>query len=599
MSHQVLARKWRPTSFPEVVGQEHVVRALSNALDQQRLHHAFLFTGTRGVGKTTLARILSRCFNCETGPTSTPCGTCVACREITEGRHVDLLEVDAASQTKVEQTRELLENAQYAPARGRFKIYLIDEVHMLSRSSFNALLKTLEEPPAHVKFLLATTDPQKLPVTVLSRCLQFNLRNLPADQIQQQLRKVLEGEDIQAEDEALWCIARAADGSLRDALSLTDQAIAYGDGALQVGEVRDMLGAIDADLPWRALQALQARDGAGLLALVEQAAGQGANFESLIDEVLECLHRVSVCQVVPEYATARPGSDPREAELAASLPAQDVQLFYQIGLLGRRDLPLAPEPRIGLEMTFLRMLAFLPVADSAAVVANPPGQSQQAAPVPPVASSAPDDVKKKTAELAATPQSVAAPGRAEAPAPALRMSRPAPSAPMTAVAPDAFPPSPEPATPVTVRADPVHPAADAGGPDAISRTWLELYPRLELLGVSDRLVSECGVRECTPQRVILRVPEAHAGLVNDTRREEIRQALRAALGPDLRLELETTADGVCSPAGEVRRITALRKAEAVSALERDPIVHELRDRLGAQIKLDTVQPATDSRPAGK
>ena len=541
MSHQVLARKWRPAAFAEVVGQDHVVRALSNALDQDRLHHAFLFTGTRGVGKTTLARILARCFNCEQGPTSSPCGACVACQEIREGRHVDLLEVDAASQTKVEQTRELLENAQYAPTRGRFKIYLIDEVHMLSRSSFNALLKTLEEPPGHIKFLLATTDPQKLPVTVLSRCLQFNLRSLPAEQIRDQLRRVLDGESVAAEDEALWRLARAADGSLRDALSLTDQAIAFCQGQLDGAGVRDMLGTIDADLPWRALQGLVAGEGAGLLQLVEEAAAQGAHFESLLDEIAECLHGVAVRQLVPEYAGQRPGADPREAEIAAALPAEEVQLLYQICLTGRRDLPLAPEPRLGAEMTLLRMLAFLPASSSARVaVADEP------------AGATPAEAKKKTPERGAgvTVEIPAAPE----------------SAPVAAASQS---------------------TAEA------TRAWLQLYPRLELQGVSARLVSECGVRTFSSETVILLVPPVHAALLNEARTGEIRTALRAVLGEAVRLETEVSDAGFCSPAGEARRIAAQRRAEAIAALERDPVVCELRDQFGATISTDTVQSTSE------
>ncbi len=570
MSHQALARKWRPAAFAEVVGQDHVVRALSNALDQDRLHHAFLFTGTRGVGKTTLARILARCFNCEQGPTSQPCGECVACREIREGRHVDLLEVDAASQTKVEQTRELLENAQYAPTRGRFKIYLIDEVHMLSRSSFNALLKTLEEPPGHIKFLLATTDPQKLPVTVLSRCLQFNLRSLPAEQIRDQLRRVLDGESVAADDEALWRLARAADGSLRDALSLTDQAIAFCDGRLDSAGVRDMLGTIDADVPWRALERLAAGDGEGLLQLADAASAQGAHFESLLEEIAECLHRVAVRQAVPEYAAARTGADPREETLAASLPAEEVQLLYQICVAGRRDLPLAPEPRLGAEMTLLRMLAFLP-AESADSVMPAAGGEPAAAP------------KKKTAERGAG-VTVAIPA-----------APPQPAAPAPESSPAAAPTPPAPAAKSAGPAPAGTPGGSASGPAGeAARAWLELHPRLELQGVSARVVSECGTRVCTPEQVTLVVPPAHAALLNDTRIGEIRAAIRQALGRDTRVETEVSDAGICSPAGEARRIAALRKAEAVAALERDPVVRALRDQFGAQISMDTVRSVTDS-----
>ncbi|MEH6564894.1 MAG: DNA polymerase III subunit gamma/tau [Halopseudomonas sp.] len=360
MSYQVLARKWRPRLFREMVGQTHVLQALINALDNNRLHHAYLFTGTRGVGKTTIARILAKCLNCEQGVSSEPCGVCSACREIDEGRFVDLIEVDAASRTKVEDTRELLDNVQYAPSRGRFKVYLIDEVHMLSSHSFNALLKTLEEPPEHVKFLLATTDPQKLPVTILSRCLQFSLKNMPPEKVVEHLRHVLGEEAISYDDESLWLLGRAADGSMRDALSLTDQAIAFGNGALQVSEVRSMLGTIDHGQVFGLLEALIAHDARALMQAVADLAEQGVDFAGVLAELISTLQRLAIAQVVPEAADNSLGDQARLLELAGRISAEDVQLFYQLGLHGRRDLPLAPEPRGGFEMALLRMLAFRP-----------------------------------------------------------------------------------------------------------------------------------------------------------------------------------------------------------------------------------------------
>ena len=367
MSYEVLARKWRPRTFEEMVGQEHVLRALINALDSDRLHHAFLFTGTRGVGKTTIARILAKSLNCEQGVSSTPCGECSACREIDEGRFIDLIEVDAASRTKVEDTRELLENVQYAPTRGRYKVYLVDEVHMLSNHSFNALLKTLEEPPPHVKFLLATTDPQKLPVTVLSRCLQFNLKRLPQEKIASHLEKVLGAEQIRFEKGALRLLARAADGSMRDALSLLDQAIAHGGGALQEATVGEMLGTIDQGRVRALIRHLAADDGEALLQEAGLLSEQGADFLGVLAELLSLLHRIAVLQTVGEM-----GEEPEEekalSELARLLSPEDTQLFYQIALLGRRDLPLAPDPRSGFEMILLRMLAFRPVDPSAGEV---------------------------------------------------------------------------------------------------------------------------------------------------------------------------------------------------------------------------------------
>jgi DNA polymerase-3 subunit gamma/tau len=363
MSYQVLARKWRPRSFNEMVGQTHVLKALINALDSQRLHHAYLFTGTRGVGKTTIARIIAKCLNCETGISSTPCGVCSVCKEIDEGRFVDLIEVDAASRTKVEDTRELLDNVQYSPSRGRFKVYLIDEVHMLSTSSFNALLKTLEEPPPHVKFLLATTDPQKLPVTVLSRCLQFSLKNMPPERVVEHLSHVLTAEQIPFENDALWLLGRAADGSMRDAMSLTDQAIAFGEGKVLAADVRAMLGTLDHGQVYGVLHALLEGDARKLIEAVRHLAEQGPDWNGVLAEMLNVLHRVAIAQALPEAVDNGQGDRERVLELAQALPSEDVQFYYQMGLIGRRDLPLAPEPRSGFEMVLLRMLAFRP-ADS-------------------------------------------------------------------------------------------------------------------------------------------------------------------------------------------------------------------------------------------
>jgi len=360
MSYQVLARKYRPRSFRELVGQEHVARALINALDQDRLHHAYLFTGTRGVGKTTIARILARCLNCETGVSSEPCGVCGSCREIDEGRFVDLIEVDAASRTKVEDTRELLENVQYAPTRGRYKVYLIDEVHMLSNSSFNALLKTLEEPPPHVKFLLATTDPQKLPVTVLSRCLQFALKAMAPERVVEHLAAVLQKELVDFEEAALWELGRAADGSMRDALSLTDQAIAFGNGKLTTAEVRSMLGSIDRDLVFRVLEAVNSGDAAAVLDVCARLAEQSADFAGALAELVSVLHRVALAQMLPDAVDNALGDRERVLAVAGAMTAEDTQLYYQIALHGRRDLPWAADLRSGFEMTLLRMLAFRP-----------------------------------------------------------------------------------------------------------------------------------------------------------------------------------------------------------------------------------------------
>ena len=366
MSYLILARKWRPRNFADTVGQEHVLQALVNALDSERLHHAYLFTGTRGVGKTTIARILAKALNCEKGVSSEPCCECSACVEIDEGRFVDLIEVDAASKTKVDDTRELLDNVQYAPARGRYKVYLIDEAHMLSRSSFNALLKTLEEPPPHVKFLLATTDPQKLPVTVLSRCLQFNLTRLTPRLISDRLTHICEAESIDAEPAALGAIARAADGSLRDALSLLDQAIAYCAGKVEEAPVAGMLGTIDRDHVMRLLRLLAAQDAPGIIDALAKIDEQFPDYGRLLEDLARLLQRIAVYQVVGPTDSEDEIPEEQLAEFAASLAPADVQLYYQVALIGRRDLHLAPDPRSGAEMTLLRMVAFQPAGPAAA-----------------------------------------------------------------------------------------------------------------------------------------------------------------------------------------------------------------------------------------
>ena len=371
MSYLVLARKWRPRNFSEIVGQEHVVRALSNALDSGRVHHAFLFTGTRGVGKTTLARILAKCLNCEAGVSSTPCGGCAACREIDEGRFIDLLEVDAASRTKVDDTRDLLDNVQYAPARGRYKVYLIDEVHMLSTHSFNALLKTLEEPPPHVKFLLATTDPQKLPVTVLSRCLQFNLKRLPLALIAARLQHIVTAEGLVAEPAAIELLARAADGSLRDGLSLLDQLIAFGGGVLGEPEARAMLGTIDRAHTVRLLEQIAAADAAGLMKSVEALDEFAPDYAAALDALATLIQKVALRQAVPGYAAGESFAQESLDALAARIPAEDLQLYYQLAIVGRRDLDLAPDQRSGFEMVLLRMLAFRPAEAADAVTRTP------------------------------------------------------------------------------------------------------------------------------------------------------------------------------------------------------------------------------------
>lgn len=421
-----------------MVGQTHVLKALINALDSQRLHHAYLFTGTRGVGKTTIARIIAKCLNCETGITSSPCGECSVCREIDEGRFVDLIEIDAASRTKVEDTRELLDNVQYAPSRGRFKVYLIDEVHMLSSHSFNALLKTLEEPPPYVKFILATTDPQKLPATILSRCLQFSLKNMTPERVVEHLTHVLGAENVPFEDDALWLLGRAADGSMRDAMSLTDQAIAFGEGKVLAADVRAMLGTLDHGQVYDVLHALIEGDAKALLEAVRHLAEQGPDWNGVLSEILNVLHRVAIAQALPEGVDNGHGDRDRVLALAQALPAEDVQFYYQMGLIGRRDLPLAPDPRGGFEMVLLRMLAFRPAdtADAPRQPLKPVGISQATVDSANSVAAAPKPAPVVAAAVAPAPVPVVAP----APTP---VPEPAPVAPV--IAPEPVPePEPEP-----------------------------------------------------------------------------------------------------------------------------------------------------------
>ncbi|MGV8454953.1 DNA polymerase III subunit gamma/tau [Pseudomonas aeruginosa] len=491
MSYQVLARKWRPRSFREMVGQTHVLKALINALDNQRLHHAYLFTGTRGVGKTTIARILAKCLNCETGVSSTPCGECSVCREIDEGRFVDLIEVDAASRTKVEDTRELLDNVQYSPTRGRYKVYLIDEVHMLSSHSFNALLKTLEEPPPHVKFLLATTDPQKLPVTILSRCLQFSLKNMPPERVVEHLTHVLGAENVPFEDDALWLLGRAADGSMRDAMSLTDQAIAFGEGKVLAADVRAMLGTLDHGQVYGVLQALLEGDARALLEAVRHLAEQGPDWGGVLAEILNVLHRVAIAQALPEAIDNGQGDRERVLALAQALPAEDVQFYYQMGLIGRRDLPLAPDPRSGFEMVLLRMLAFRPAdADGAPrtplkdlgiskATTDPANSPVAGAASPaPVAAVAPAPVGAAPVEAPAAPPAApsAPPAAVEARVAEAVVEEPAAAAevvdlPWEEPAPS-LAPEPEP-EPLAVEAPSIPPAVEV---EAVVETVLEALP---------------------------------------------------------------------------------------------------------------------------
>ncbi len=521
MSYEVLARKWRPRTFHELVGQAHVVRALTNALDQQRLHHAFLFTGTRGVGKTTIARIFAKSLNCEVGVSSRPCGQCSACREIDGGRFVDLIEVDAASRTKVEDTRELLENVQYAPSRGRFKVYLIDEVHMLSTHSFNALLKTLEEPPPHVKFLLATTDPQKLPVTILSRCLQFNLKRLPAVLIAQYLNQVLEAEGIPRQEEALRLIARAGDGSMRDALSLLDQAIAFGGGRVEWAAVSEMLGAIDRRRVVGLLEALAADDAATLLRHVAELDELSPDYAAILAELLSLLQRVALAQVLPD---AVPDDDLTDSEelrrLAGMLAPEDVQLFYQIALLGRRDLPLMPESRGGFEMVLLRMLCFRPA----------------------------------TREVAA-------------PAQIQTVTAPAP-APARAAIPVSRPPPPSPVAPV-----PAQPTSE----------WSVLVEQLGLAGIAKQVALHCVLVAREDDNFRLMLEPSHAQMLNKGIEDRLRVALEQHLGSPVNLRVQVGHAAAATPARQQAEQQAERQQAAADRVVQDPHVQAMQEMFDARI----------------
>lgn len=584
MSYQVLARKWRPGTFREMVGQEHVLKALINALDHDRLHHAYLFTGTRGVGKTTVARILAKSLNCEQGVSSIPCGECDSCREIAEGRSVDLIEVDAASRTKVEDTRELLENVQYAPTRCRYKVYLIDEVHMLSTHSFNALLKTLEEPPPHVKFLLATTDPQKLPVTVLSRCLQFNLKNMLPELIVEHLKHVLTAESVAFEDPALWLLARAANGSMRDALSLTDQAIAFGSGQLGEQDVREMLGTVDLVFVYALLEAVAAQDAAAALKAVEDLAQHAPDYPGALQELVGLLHRVAVAQTVPQAVDNSWGDAERVQAIAASISPEDAQLYYQIALNGRRDLPFAAEMRSGLEMTLLRMIAFRPaeVLDTGEYEEFVPGEDAE-------------PVKK--------PEAPSAPARAE-PEPVAREVAAAPPTAAQPTLPAAAvrePPAPQAvSTPDDSSAALLAPAetiADASARAAVRPAqlfepgrWADLLDALEFSGVLQNVASNCELRQVEGDKAYLVLDEANASLYNPSVDEKIAAGLSQFMGCDIQVHVEIGSPRHETPAARAQRLLDERLAQAVVSIEQDPRVKMLLDTFAGTLDRDSITP---------
>ncbi len=564
MSYQVLARKWRPQDFQQMVGQAHVLRALMNALEgdegHQRLHHAYLFTGTRGVGKTTLARIFAKCLNCETGVTAKPCGECRSCKEIAEGRHVDLIEVDAASRTKVEDTRELLDNVQYAPTRGRFKIYLIDEVHMLSGHSFNALLKTLEEPPPHVKFLFATTDPQKLPVTILSRCLQFNLKRMPIDMISGHLANVLEQENIPFSDSALRLLARAADGSMRDALSLTDQAIVAGGGAVSEDDVQDMLGLLPHEHLVSLVQSIADDDGKRMLETVTQMAQLTTDFTTAADSLISLLHGVAVQQVV-----AGDDVDADVAALAKLLSPADVQLYYQMALHGRRDLPLAPDPRGGFEMMLLRMLAFRIDDGKAAQTSVNSAQAEK---------------KKILIEASASVQE-SQPGK-EIP-PKLPLSGEEPKVPHSLA------PSPD-----TGRVREVVLTKGKEGISPSSNNWHDILPQLNLSGMALPLAQHCLLESVVDDRLTLLLDESGSTLQSPRAEAQLSEALAKHYGRELKLSFKVTALVEETPEKRTIRVAAEKQAAAEESIRDDPFVRQLQETFGATIVPGSIRPRTEN-----
>ncbi|MTI12748.1 DNA polymerase III subunit gamma/tau [Sansalvadorimonas verongulae] len=644
MSYQVLARKWRSRTFKELVGQAHVLQALVNALDNDRLHHAYLFTGTRGVGKTSIARILAKCLNCEQGVSSNPCGVCSACKEIDEGRFVDLIEVDAASRTRLEDTKELLDNVQYAPTRGRFKVYLIDEVHMLSTHSFNALLKTLEEPPPHIKFLLATTDPHKLPITILSRCLQFSLKNMQPEKVVEHLQHVLDSEKVAYEVPALWQLGRAADGSMRDALSLTDQAIAYCGDKLTSQAVTAMLGTIDQDQVYRVLDALVAGQADAVLDAVGELAEHSPDYVAVLGDMLSALHRIALAQAVPDVVDNSQGDRERILDLAGKVTAEDVQLYYQTGMIGRRDLPLAPDPRAGFEMVLLRMLAFRPDGVPAAPQQALPGggsadgarresqsapatssteahsepeepeprqpEAQPPAPEPAVLQPAAPQPEpeppapQQPSEMLPPPwdeappldayesQPVAEPVREPMPEPVRNVmpeSVPAPE-PAPAAAPVMDTPVAETVVEVAAAPEPANDAPKIPLGQLQTEDWIPLSQQLGMGGVTGAIVSHCELVSCGGGKLLLRLDGEHDTLYNDNHRQRIQAALKTYFGEEIALDVETGTIATETPAAWRERRRLERLAAARQSFLTDDRVQAIVNAFSGRVLEQTIEP---------
>ncbi len=557
MSYQVLARKWRPKSFSSLVGQEHVVRALTHALTEQRLHHAYLFTGTRGVGKTTIARILAKSFNCEAGVSATPCGTCSACTEIDSGRFVDLLEVDAATNTRVDEMRQLLENAVYAPTRGRYKVYVIDEVHMLSNSAFNAMLKTLEEPPEHVKFILATTDPQKIPVTVLSRCLQFNLKQMQPAAISGHLQRILDSESIPYESGALGLVARSAAGSMRDALSLLDQAIAHGSGKVEEAQVRDMLGTVDLDHLFALLDALLAGDATALLAVAEGMADRSLSFDAALQELATLLTRIQIAQLAPDAIADDVPERGRLLDLAHTMDVEFVQLCYQIAVHGRQELPLAPDEYAGFVMTLLRLLAFRPVGAETA------GDAEKPQPMP--------------------HKAVRAVPLARQPSAAYRTETA-----LSSVAADTVPreaPQPPPAAASRVVTPAAAERSDKAAPD-----WHQILSELKVTGMARELAQHCELRLLEAGQIALRLAPIHRHLQMKPAQDKLQQALSEYFGRALVLRIELAETEGATPAATAQREREVQQEKAVAAIEQDGFVRDVIEMFDAQLIESSIKP---------
>lgn len=540
MTYQVLARKWRPKTFSDMAGQEHVLQTLIHALDHNRLHHAYLFTGTRGVGKTTIARIFAKCLNCENGITSTPCGKCSACLEIAEGRFIDLIEVDAASKTKVEDTRELLENVQYAPSRGRYKVYLIDEVHMLSTHSFNALLKTLEEPPPHIVFLLATTDPHKLPITILSRCLQFSLKNLSPQKIVDYLRSVLIAEQIPFEEGALWHLAKGAQGSMRDALTLLDQSISFCAGNVREAEVSELLGTPDQTLLIRIIEALKEESAASLLDCASAVAERAFDYFLFLENFLALLHRLAIAQLVPGGVDNSQGDREQILALARELKGEDIQLFYQIALNGRKDLANAHDPRMAFEMLLLRMLVFAPQSSVE--------YTEQVVP------ETPDSEKKKTD--------------------------------LKVIDAEAIAPIAESEPPIELPPSPVH-------ENFTAQSWIALVEELAISGITGNLLANCIPVSQDESSLSLMLDESQSSLFNDEHLRRITQCLTSHFGREILVNISIGRLSAESPAQYRQRKKEERVQEAVRDFENDENVQAIVEHFSAQIQQGSISIATE------